>query len=315
MQQQLFTELFRPKTLEQTILVPRVMNELKKGLVDNILLYGSPGIGKTCCTRILAKTGTDPLFINASLDNGIGIIRDKVISYGTHTTLFGGEEQMKVIVLEECDNLTNDAWDSLRATIEQFHSHVRFIANCNYIEKIPDPIKSRFNCVCLDPINNEEETYLKNAYIVRLKQILNAIHISYTDEILLQFVNSSFPDFRTLTKKVQQMYTKGETTMTAEALGAVFDCADLFNIILTPSNTWDNYKKMVGEWSTRASEAILQIGKQFPDYIMNVCPDKVAKIPMIMIAIGEASVQVNISIDKFITLLALVYKLQQICNS
>ena len=71
---------------------------------------------------------------------------------------------------------------------------------------------------------------------------------------------------------------------------------------------------MVGEWSTRASEAILQIGKQFPDYIMNVCPDKVAKIPMIMIAIGEASVQVNTSIDKFITLLALVYKLQQICN-
>ena len=110
------------------------------------------------------------------------------------------------------------------------------------------------------------------------------------------------------------MYTKGEGSMTVESIGAVFDCADLFNIILKPGNVWDNYKKMVGEWSTRAPEAILQIGKQFPDYIMNVCPDKITKIPLIVIAIGEACAQVNTSIDKFITLLTLIYKLQQIYN-
>ena len=44
--QQLFTELFRPKTLSQAVIVPRIRQELEKGLVDNILFSGKPGSGK-----------------------------------------------------------------------------------------------------------------------------------------------------------------------------------------------------------------------------------------------------------------------------
>ena len=95
--QKLFTELFRPQTLEQAVLVPRVRQELEKGLQDNILLYGKPGCGKTTCTRILAKFGSDPLEINASLERGIDVIREKVMSYASASSLFGGEEQMKVV--------------------------------------------------------------------------------------------------------------------------------------------------------------------------------------------------------------------------
>ena len=116
---------------------------------------------------------------------------------------------MKVVILEECDNLTNDAWSSLRATIEQFHSHVRFIANCNYIEKVPEPIQSRFNCIPLEPVNMEEETFLLNGYEERVKLILNACHIASTDENIKTFVKNSFPDMRTLIKKIQQLYTRG----------------------------------------------------------------------------------------------------------
>ena len=32
--QQLFTELFRPKTLDQAVIVPRIRQELEKGLID-----------------------------------------------------------------------------------------------------------------------------------------------------------------------------------------------------------------------------------------------------------------------------------------
>ena len=87
------------------------------------------------------------------------------MSYASSSSLFGGEEQMKIVILEECDAMTNDAWSSLRATIEQFASSTRFIGNCNYIDKIPEPIQSRFNCIGLAPQNQEEEDKKNNMEI------------------------------------------------------------------------------------------------------------------------------------------------------
>ena len=81
--QQLFTELFRPKTLDQAVIVPRIREELSKGLVDNILLTGAPGSGKSTLTRILAADCDDPLYINASLERGIDTIREKIITYAS----------------------------------------------------------------------------------------------------------------------------------------------------------------------------------------------------------------------------------------
>lgn len=311
---QLFTEMFRPKTLDQAVIVPRIKEELSKGLVDNILLYGKPGTGKSTLTRIMANYGADPLFINASLERGIDIIREKVIQYASTTSLFGGEEQLKVVVLEECDNLTNDAWASLRATIEQFHRNVRFIANCNYIDKVPEPIQSRFNVISIEPINKEEEIYLFNGYCERAKLILNACHIKFTDEDIEKFIRADFPDMRSIIKKIQQLYTRGVSELTAESLGMTFDCSEIFNIIMTPGNTWDNYKLLSTNWSTKADDAMLMIGKQFPNYLQTVHPEKINKLPLVILALSEYDFQLTTAIDKFIVLLALIYKLQQIMN-
>ena len=107
--QKLFTELFRPQSLDQAIIVPRIKDELSKGLTQNVLFCGTQGSGKSSLTRILSN-GYNVLEINASLENGIDTIRDKVINFASQSSLFGGEEQLKVIVLEECDGLTIEAW-------------------------------------------------------------------------------------------------------------------------------------------------------------------------------------------------------------
>ena len=200
--QKLFTELFRPQTLDQAIILPRIKEELCKGLTTNLLIFGSAGSGKTTLTRILSK-GYTVLEINASLENGIDTIRDKVVGFASQSSLWDGEEKLKVIVLEECDGLSFEAWKALRATIERYHNTVRFIANCNYIEKIPEPIQSRFTLIAIDPVNKEEEDYLFNGYLERIKYILDHFKIVYTDDEVYSFVKSNFPDMRSLINKIQ----------------------------------------------------------------------------------------------------------------
>lgn len=307
---QLFTEAFRPKDLSQIIILPRVRQEVEKGLVDNLLFAGTPGTGKTTISRIMGAFGSDPLIINASMYRGIDIIREKIMSYATASCLFDGADKKKVVILEECDNLTFDAWSALRATIEQFHATVRFIANCNYIEKIPEPIQSRFNCIFLEPQNNEEEEYLVAEYIKRVALILNACKISYTEDVLVKFVKDGFPDMRSLIKKIQQLYTRGVTQITPETLGSSFDCSSLFNLILSAPNPWENYKQLVANWASKPEDAIAQLGKEFPDYLSTVAPQKLNKLPLVVIDIAEYSAQLPSAIDKFVVFLALVYKLQ-----
>ena len=311
--QQLFTELFRPQTLDQAIILPRIRDDVNKGLTQNILIAGSPGSGKSSITRILSK-GYDVLEINASLERGIDIIRDKVIAFASQSSLFGGIEKLKVIVLEECDGLTLDAWAALRATIEKYHKTVRFIANCNYLDKIPEPIQSRFNVIIIDPVNKEEEEWLFAAYIERVKYILNYLKISYTEENIIQFVKGCFPDMRSILTKIQQLYNRGCHELTADMLSSTYDCSDIFNLIISNPDPVNNYKKLISEYNNKAEEAVLSIGKMFPDYIMTVAPQYINKLPLILIAIAEYNSMLATSIDKFVTFIGLVYKLQLIIH-
>lgn len=312
----LYTEIFRPQTLEQAVIVPRIREELNKGLVDHVLLVGTQGAGKTTLTRIMCKNvdKNNVLEINASLERGIDVIREQVTQFCSVNSLFAGSEQLKVVVFEECDNLTYDAWASLRALIEKYHKTVRFIANCNYVDKIPEPIQSRFNVIVIDPINREEEEYLFNGYVERVKYILSYLKINFTEENVKLFVKNSFPDMRSIIKKIQQLVTRQCSELTPDMLSSTFDCASLFNMILSKPDPWNNYKTLVGEWSNKADEAILQIGKQFPEYLNTKAPQLVPKLPMILIAIAEYNSMLATSIDKFVTLLGLIYKLQIIVN-
>ena len=311
--QKLFTEIFRPQSLDQAILLPRIREELSKGLIQNLLIFGTAGSGKSSITRILSKNYAT-LEINASLENGIDTIRDKVINFASQSSLFGGDEQLKVIVLEECDGLTLEAWKALRATIEKYHKTIRFIANCNYIDKIPEPIQSRFNVISINPLNKEEETYLFNAYLERIKYILNYFKVVYTEDDITAFVRSSFPDMRALITKIQQLYNRGCKSLTKDMLANTYDCSEIFKLIISSPDPVNNYKTLIANWSNKPDEAILAIGKDFPDYIITVVPEYINKLPLVLITTAEFNSMLATSIDKFVTLLGLVYKLQIIIH-
>lgn len=314
--QELFTEKLRPKTLDQAIIVPRIREELNKGLVDNILFYGPAGSGKTVLSRILAYERPH-LEINASLERGIDTIREKVLTFASSASLFTGDnkDNLKVILLEECDAMTQDAWNSLRALIEKYHNNVRFVANCNYIEKIPEPIQSRFNCISIAPVNKDEEEYLFAEYVKRISLIFKSLKISVTEDTVKKFVQKDFPDMRSLIKKVQQFVTRGIKELNEDIISTTFNGSQLFDIILNESDPWKNYQLVVGEWSNKADEGVIEICKEFPEYLRDHRPNDILKLPLIVIAAAEAQDQLYKAVDKLIVLLALIYKIQLILKN
>lgn len=313
--QKLFTELFRPKTLDGLILPSRIRAELDKGLTQNIILYSStPGSGKTTTSRILAD-GYDTLRLNGSSENGIDVIRNQVVQFASTISLVEGQEKVKVILLDEADGLSAAAWDALRETIEHYADSVRFICTCNKIDKIPTPIQSRFNCIPFYPINKTEENLLFNQYCEYVGKILDGIKIAYDSEVLAEFVRLSFPDMRSILNTLQKLYTQGAAELDRESLVKTFDCSDLFTQIVTGTDPVENYKFIMANYSGSPDDALLAISKDFVEFIRTNHQQYNGKIPYIIITIAEYLAQLPTAVDRVIVLLACCFKLQTILHT
>jgi len=312
---ELFTEKFRPKSLDQLIAPQRIKSELSRGVIQNLLLYGSAGTGKTSSLFIISEPYTN-VYINASSQRGIETVRETIPRFCSTISLEGGKEKLKVVILDELDGATEEFYKALRASMERYASVARFIASCNYIQKIPEPVQSRFNCISFDPINKEEEDLIFDLYKKRVSAILNATKITFSEEILEKFVRNDFPDMRALMNKSQSFYLQGIKELNPKNFNVNFDFADLFRICMgTNTKPWDNYKLVVSEYSSRIDEAMAALGNDFPLFIKDNYPEKIDKLPMIVIAVAEYQYQVNFVVDKMITLLACIFKIQTILNS
>lgn len=312
--QKLFTELFRPQVLENVILLPRLQAELSKGLVTNMLLYGPAGTGKSTLSRILAK-GYDTLYLNGSSENGIDTVRNQIVSFSSQISLEDGAEKMKVVYIDECDGFSEAAWSAMRETIEHYANSVRFIMTCNKFEKIPSFIQSRFNCIPLYPINTNEQELLFNSYCEYVGKILTALKIQYEQEVLVEFVKTSFPDMRKILNTIQSLYLQGSSELDRNSLIRTFDCSDLFELILTGKDPVENYKFIMANYSSSPDDAMMTISQSFIEFIRTNYSQYTPKIPYIIITIAEYMAQLTAAPDKVIVLLACCFKIQTILNS
>ena len=312
---ELFTEKFRPQKLEHLIAPERIKSQLQNGLVQNILLFGSPGTGKTSTLFILAKDHPF-LYINASEERGIDIIRDNLIPFCSTISLEGGRDKLKCVILDELDGATDTFYKALRAVMEKYAKTTRFIASCNFLNKIPEAIwESRFLPISYDPINNEEQEYLMAEYKGRVAAILKAIDISYTEEVLHEFVKKNFPDLRALMNKLQSLHNSKATELSMTNITNSSSYADLFDLCLHPKKPYDNYKLIVNQYSSRVDEALSALGNDFPEYLSDAAPARLDKLPGVLISVAEYQYQKSFVIDPLITLLAAVFRIQQILNS
>jgi DNA polymerase III delta prime subunit len=309
---ELFTEKFRPKNLDQLIAPSRIKNELNKGLVQNLLLHGSAGTGKTSAAFILSNP-YNTLYINAREDANVEFVRNKVSRFCASISLEGGKEKMKCVFIDEFDGASAGFFDAIKVPMEKYVKNARFIACTNFIQLIPDAVQSRFNCISFDSINNEEEIYVFEEYKKRIKLILTAAKITYTEEILDKFVHNDFPDMRKLMNKIQSFYLRGIKELNAKNFNINYDYVDLFKLCLNgPEKPYENYKLIISEYSSKIDDAMMAIGSDFIEYLKNNVPNKMDKIPLVIITTAEHQAQRTMVIDPIITLLSLIFKLQTI---
>jgi|TARA_B110000967_G_scaffold208039_1_gene258967 DNA polymerase III delta prime subunit len=309
----LFTEKYRPKNLQDLILPERVMSKFKDGLSQNMLLAGSPGTGKTSTAKAIVQQFDLPyLYINASTDTSVDVIRTRITDFCSTMSILDDRDKFKVVILDEVDGVSDQFFKALRATMETFASNSRFIATCNYINKLPDPILSRFEVINFD-FDKEEESELTKKYIRRVYDICGKEGMTIEKPALVEFVKRNFPDLRSTLNKLQGFKTQGTTSINVEDVkkfNSVYK--DVFELIFNETDPIKNYQYLVGEYSNRVDDVLQTLGDEFIQYIQSEKQSAARFIPQIAVTVAEHQAQRNLVIDQVITLLSCVYKLQEI---
>jgi DNA polymerase III delta prime subunit len=139
---------YRPTSLEEMILPDSQMNYLIKwrdgSNRQSLVFYGKPGNGKTLSSELMA--GDERVYLDCR-DYQIGDRLNALARSGCNVTLNGVR---RVIVIDDCENLSKPALINLRGLIDRTISINDFILTTNRIDRLDDPLKSRLQLIGFD---------------------------------------------------------------------------------------------------------------------------------------------------------------------
>ena len=208
---EIWTEKYRPKTLEDVVGQKHVTERLKAYVsshnMPHLLLTGPAGTGKTTCSLALAKTMFGDewkgnfIELNASDERGIDVVRGKIKEFARTSPLGGAD--FKIIFMDEADALTSDAQAALRRTMEKYSGICRFILSCNYSSKIIDPIQSRCAVFRFKPLTADDVREF-------LTMIVQKENVDITDEAMAGLVHVARGDMRRAVNSLQVAASLGK---------------------------------------------------------------------------------------------------------
>jgi DNA polymerase III delta prime subunit len=212
MEHLLWTEKYRPQTIEDCILPKRLKEVFQQYAsqkqIPNLLLTGSAGVGKTTVAKALCQeAGCDYLVINGSDESGIDTFRVKIKNYASSMSFTGGR---KVIIIDEADYLNpNSTQPALRNAIEEFASNCSFIFTCNYKNRIIEPLHSRMAVIEFG-LKNGEKMKIATEFLKRTESILQSEKVEFDKKVVAELVTKHFPDFRRVINELQRYSQLGK---------------------------------------------------------------------------------------------------------
>tara|TARA_R110002020_G_scaffold147195_2_gene322378 strand:- start:12313 stop:13236 length:924 start_codon:yes stop_codon:yes gene_type:complete len=209
----IWVEKYRPHKLDDLILDDKSLRVVKQfeDEIPNLLFVGSPGTGKTTLARIIVNDilGCNFLYINASDESGIDVIRHNITNFAQTKSFDGG---IKVVILDEADGLTPQAQAALRNTMETYAKYCRFILTANYKHKIIPALQSRCQSLDLKPVVDQAAK--------RCFNILKLENVKVSEEQKKKFVilvKKHFPDLRKTINEIQKSIVDGELCIDSNA--------------------------------------------------------------------------------------------------
>lgn len=310
---ELLTEKYRPKTLDEIALPKRLKDMLSKGIQTNLLLYGTQGTGKTSTAKLMVKQfGHSYIYINCSKETGIDTIREKISQFCMTSSLIGGTNTHKVVIMDEMDGMSTQAYQALRGCIEEFACNTRFVATCNFLSKVPEPIQSRFECISFD-FEGDELLEVKKRCALRIKEICDNEGIGIEKEAVSSLIKHNFPDMRSIVNKIQTCILQGITYIEDGGIAKYnSECTDIFDLVIGSNDPVANYKMLMGNYSTKVDEVLNSLGREFTEYIISTRQDLVKYIPYLTVVCAKYQFQNGQCIDPCVCMLACVYEMQQV---
>ena len=292
----LLVEKYRPTVLQDYVGNEQVKETIQKYLdqndIQNFIFYGPAGTGKTTLAKLIVKNlNCDYLYINASDENGIDTIREKVKGFASAASWNG----IKVVILDEADFITINGQAALRNVIETFSRSTRFILTCNFIERIIDPIQSRCQVLKIVPPS-------KSIIAKHLADVMGKESISHDIKEVATIVNKNYPDVRKMLNTIQLSNQDGKLKIDESVLASNNYTKEVLKE-LTQTKNWIKIRQIIADSGIKDFEELYRL---LFEHISVYAKDKEGSVTIIL---NEHLFQANFRIDKEINIMSAIAKI------
>ncbi len=293
----LWVEKYRPRALDDCILPAgqkQIFEDmLAKGEIQNMLLCGSAGVGKTTVARALCEElATDYMIINGSEESGIDVLRTKIRQFAS-TVSFSGKT--KVVILDEADYLNpNSTQPALRNFIEEFSANCRFIFTCNFKNRIISPLHSR--CTVIEfKLQKEDKPKIAAKFFKRVSEILSIEKVDFDPKVIAKVIEKYFPDYRRTLNELQRYSSSGKIDE-----GILVNVGDLVINDLVSALKEKDWKRMRTWVSNNIDSEPVTIMRKLYDTLT----DSVVQVPQLVIILADYQYKSAFVADQEINLVA-----------